>query len=394
LNIPSGYAIAVYTRIPGVRFATVTPDGNLLASNPGAGIVYLVRPNSSGDPIVSNFITGLTLPQDLVFHVIGATTYLYVAQGSQIDRYIYHTGDLTGQSGQTLISGLPDGSTTGLNGAYAHGLKDIALDGSDNLYVSLGSSCNVCTSDSGAGYVRGSIYKYNSGGSGPPQLFARGIRNAEGLAMLPGTNTLWTAVNMRDNVPYPSHDGKGGLSYQQVAQGYVDNHPPDEVMAIKDSANYGWPYCNPTPDSAQGYDNMPFDPAVDPGINNAGQVDCSPSGPMTRITKGIQAHSAPLGLTFLQSTNIRAAFRSGALIALHGSWDRSRLTGYKVIWMPWSGSLPATGVTPTDFVSGWENDANQNYWGRPVDTAVDAQGSVFITDDYSGTIYKLTYVGP
>jgi glucose/arabinose dehydrogenase len=210
--------------------------------------------------------------------------------------------------------------------------------------------------------------------------------------MLPGTNTLWVAVNMRDSILYPSHDGQ--YPYQAATFAYIDNHPPDEVFPVVQNHNYGWPYCNPTPDSAQGYDNMPFDPAVDPGINDAGQKDCSSSGPMTRITKGIQAHSAPLGLTFLQGTKVPAAYQQGALIGLHGSWDRSRLTGYKVIWMPWAGSMPATGVTPTDFVSGWESDAAQTFWGRPVDTAVDAQGNIYITDDYSGTIYKLTYVGP
>ena len=340
---------------------------------------------------MSTFIGGLALPQDLVFHVSGGTTYLYVTESSQIDRYVYHNGDLTGQSPQTIITGLPDGSLPGLNGSYAHALKDIAFDGNNNLYVSIGSSCNVCTSDLTANPVRRSMYIYNDNGTNG-RLFAQGIRNAEGLAMLPGTNTLWVAVNMRDNIRYPGHDGL--YPYQDSTSAYIDNHPPDEVFPVVQGDNYGWPYCNPTPDSTEGYDNMPFDPAVDSGINNAGQVNCGPGGPMTRITKGIQAHSAPLGLTFLQNTKVQSAYQQGALIALHGSWDRSRLTGYKVISMPWSGAKPQTGVTPTDFVSGWESDATQTYWGRPVDTAIDAQGNIFITDDYSGTIYKLTYVGP
>jgi glucose/arabinose dehydrogenase len=349
-----------------------------------------VRPNpAGGDPIVSTFAGSLQMPQDLVFHVTGGVTYLYVAESSQITRFIYHNGDLTTQSPQTIITNLPDGSTTGLGGAYAHALKDIAFDGNDNLYVSLGSSCNVCTSDLTTNPIRGSIYIYNSDGTNG-RLFAKGIRNAEGLAILPGTNTLWTAVNMRDNVPYP--DQSGPYQYQQVAQAYVDNHPPDEVMPIVNGGNYGWPYCSPTPDSVQGYDNMPFDPSVDPGINDAGQVDCSAKGPMTRITKGLQAHSAPLGIIFLQGTNAPPTYQQGALIALHGSWDRSVETGYKVIWMPWSGALPVTGVVPTDLVSGWTNGTN--YWGRPVDVAVDAHGAIFITDDNSGTIYKLTNAGP
>jgi glucose/arabinose dehydrogenase len=129
---------------------------------------------------------------------------------------------------------------------------------------------------------------------------------------------------------------------------------------------------------------MPFDPAVDAGVNDAGQVDC---GTMTRITKGIQAHSAPLGFIFLQGTNVASQYQQGALIALHGSWDRSTPTGYKLIWVPWAGANPTTGVTPTDFVAGWNASG---VWGRPVGVAVDPSGAVYITDDASGTVYKLT----
>ena len=109
----------------------------------------------------------------------------------------------------------------------------------------------MCTSDLTANPVRATIYQYNDDGSGG-QLFAKGIRNAEGLAMLPGTNTLWVAVNMRDSILYPSHDGQ--YPYQAATFAYIDNHPPDEVFPVVQNANYGWPYCNPTPDSAQGYD--------------------------------------------------------------------------------------------------------------------------------------------
>jgi hypothetical protein len=194
-----------------------------------------------------------------------------------------------------VISGLPDASSPELNGTYGHELKNIALDGSDKLYVSIASTCNVCTSDTQSNPVRAAIYVYNADGSSG-RLFARGLRNAEGLAMIPGTNTLWVVVNNRDDIAYPFNDGSG--NYGRVFSGYVDDHPPDEFTRVRDGGNYGWPFCNPNPDTPSGLVDMPFD--RDYQMNQTGAVDC---GTMDRINHGIQAHSAPLGLTFFQNTN-------------------------------------------------------------------------------------------
>ena len=375
LKIPSGFHIAVYARVPGARFAVVTPDGNLLVSVPSQRSVQLVRPNPNGDPLVSSYISAIDNPQGLALHTVGGTTYLYVAEQSQIDRYVWTAGQLAPGARQTIISGL--------SGGGAHPYKDLALDASDKLYVALGSDCNVCTSDFAINPERAAIYQYNADGSGG-RLYAHGLRNAEGLAILPSTNTLWVAVNERDDIPYPYHD-KSGNAFGSVPKSYVDNHPPDELTSVRDGGNYGWPYCNPTQDSTAGYDNMPFDPSVDQGINDAGQVSCAT---MDRIVKGIQAHSAPLGLTFTFGTNAPTAYRNGAVLGLHGSWDRTTNTGYKVIYVPFSGSVPAAATPPTDLVTGWA-DAH-SYWGRPVDVVVDAAGRFFITDDQAGAIYVLT----
>jgi glucose/arabinose dehydrogenase len=374
LTIPAGYTIAVYARVDSARFLAVTPDSNLLVSVPTEGKITLIRPNSTGDPVVTDFATGLTKPQGMAFHTIGSTTYLYVAESDQIDRYTYAAGDLTAQGRQIIISGLPD---------YGHAVKSIALDASNNLYVSLPSSCNVCTSDLESSPIRGSIYLYGADGSNG-RLFAEGIRNAEGLAILPGATTLWVAVNNRDSIPYPYQDSTG--QYGQVVQSYVDNHPPEELMPVRDGGNYGWPYCNPTQDSPAGYNDMPFDRAYD--MNADGHVDCST---MDTIVKGFQAHSAPLGLTFLQGSRAPVAYQGGAVIAFHGSWNRSTKTGYKVVYMPFAGSLPVSSA-PTDLVAGWTDGTTE--WGRPVDVVVDSLGSFFISDDYSGTIYKLTASAP
>lgn len=380
VQVPVGFALAVYARVPGARFLALTPDGNLLVSQPGAGKVALVRPGSTGGaPVVTDFVTGLRNPHDLVFHTIGSVTYLYLSESHQISRYLYQSGDLTGQSQQVVIAGLPDASTPELHGTYGHQLKNIALDGNHKLYVSIASTCNACSSDTQSNPVRGAIYQYDADGSNG-RLFARGLRNAEGLAFIPGTNTLWATVNNRDNTRYPYNDASG--KYGQLLPDYVDNHPPDEFTRVRDGGNYGWPFANPNPDAS--LDNMPFD--LDYELNRDATVD--PNG-MDRISKGIQAHSAALGLTFLQGTKFPAAYAAGAVVALHGSWNRQLRTGYKVVYFPWNAATQTPG-TQADLVSGFLDDANQSVWARPVDTAVDPLGGLLISDDQSGTIFRLT----
>jgi glucose/arabinose dehydrogenase len=375
LKIPSGFHMAVYARIPGARFAVVAPDSSLLVSGPTSGVVKLVRPNAGGDPIVSTYISGLDSPQGLAIHSVGGTTYLYVAEATRIERFLWTAERSTPGARQAVVSGLLTGGS--------HPYKDLALDANDKLYVALGSSCNICTDDLTSTPQRAAIYQYNADGTGG-RLYAHGLRNAEGLAILPATNTLWVAVNERDDIPYPYHNN-ADLPFGSVAGAYVDNHPPDELTSVRDGGDYGWPYCNPTQDSTSGYDNMAFDPSVDTSINDHGQVNCAT---MDRVVKGIQAHSAPLGLSFTFGTNVPAAFASGAVLALHGSWDRSSNTGYKVIYVPFAGSVPATNTTPTDLVVGW-SDTHSN-WGRPVDVVTDALGRFFITDDDAGAVYVLT----
>ena len=384
LSVPAGYGVSVYARVGGARFMAAAPNGDLLVSNPGAGTVYRVRPSTTGgDPTVTSWATGLNQPHDIVFHTIGGTMYVYVSETDKIGRFTWDPNSATGQNHQVLIAGLPNVSDTALHGAYAHQLKNIALGPDDKLYVSIASSCNACTADVTSNPVRGAIYVYNSDGTNG-RLYARGIRNAEGLAFVPGTNVLWASVNNRDNTAYPYHqdfDGDGTDDYGKVMPAYVDNHPPDEFIHVTDGANFGWPFCNPNPDG--GLDNMPFDRDVEYNADGS-QLNCANA---TTINKGIQAHSAALGLTFLQGTNAPAGLQNGATIALHGSWNRTTPTGYKVAWFPWNAGSNTPGAQQ-DLVSGWL--VGSSAWGRPVDMVVDSSGHMFISDDQSGTIYQLT----
>jgi glucose/arabinose dehydrogenase len=383
LSIPADFEISVYTRINTARFMAITPDGNLLVSVPGEGKVKLVKSVTSGDPVVSDFVSGLNQPHDMVFHVINDTTYLYISEQNQINRYVYHTGDATGKNRKVIIFNLPDASLPELKGAYAHALKNIALDPNHHLYVSIASSCNACVEDTKSDPVRGAVYIYNADGTNG-RLFARGIRNAEGLAFLPGTNTLWAVVNNRDNMVYPYNDNTG--NYGKTITSFVDNNPPDEFIRVGDGNDFGWPFCNPDP--RQGLDNMPF--IQDYDLNKDGSVsDCSK---MTRVQKGIQAHSAALGLLFLQNTAFPSQYRKAALVGLHGSWNRAVKTGYKVVYFPWDTTSQAP-LTQIDLVRGFLNSDSSQVFGRPVDIAVSPQGDLFISDDYSGTIYKLKYIG-
>jgi glucose/arabinose dehydrogenase len=378
LNIPPGFDIAVYARVDGARFMAVAPNNDLLVSQPADGKVVLVRATSGGDPQLFEYATGLRGPHDIVFHAIGDVTYVYISETHQINRFIYKEGDTQSHDREVVVPNLPDRQSVG---AYAHQLKNIALDSKHKLYVAIASTCNACVEDTTADPVRGSIYQYDADGKNG-RLYAQGIRNAEGLAILPGTDELWIVINNRDNIAYPLNDSTG--NYGKIVPGYVDNHPPEEFVRVREGGNYGWPFCNPNPDSPSGLDNMSFDPDYE--LNKDGKVDCSK---MDKIDKGMQAHTAPLGMIFTGGTKMADPYQPGAIVGLHGSWNRTQPIGYKVVYFPWDSTKNALGQQ-IDLITGWLSEGAQNPWGRPVDIAVDQQGSLFISDDTAGVVYKLS----
>ncbi|QCR21537.1 T9SS type A sorting domain-containing protein [Pontibacter sp. SGAir0037] len=384
-TVPKDFSLEVYARVSGVRFMAVAPNGDLFASVPGESDnkIKLIRANENGTVQDFDYATGLQHPHDIVFHQIGDIQYMYVAEKNQISRFVYKEGETRAGAREVIISNLPDESLPELKGNYGHVLKNIAIDSNHKIYVSIASTCNACEADTKSDPKRGAIYQYNADGSNR-RLFAEGIRNAEGLAFLPGTNELWVVGNNRDWIPYPHNDNTG--RYGQVLQAYVDNNPPEIFTKVRDGGNYGWPFCNP--DGSQGMNNMPYNKDYD--TNKDGEVDCDE---MDRATKGIAAHSAPLGLIFTQGTQMPQLYRNGAIVALHGSWNRDKKTGYKVIYYPWNSQTQTPG-DHIDLVGGFLNSDSTVAYARPVDVAVGTDGSLFISDDATKSIYRLTYSGP
>jgi glucose/arabinose dehydrogenase len=339
-----------------------------------------VRTGVNGSGQVSEFIGGLNRPHDLVFADLAGTTWLYIAEAHRVVRYPYAKGDQRAQPGQVVVDGLPDTSTPDLRGRYAHVLKNIAVHG-DTLYVSIASTCNACVADTVSDPQRGAIYRYDAAGrNAGRRLFARGLRNAEGLAFVPGTTDLWAVVNNRDNILVPDDrdvDGDGRGDRGRRLTRYVDDHPPEQFVRVRDGGFYGWPFCNPNPD--RGLRNLPYD--RDYEHNRDGRAaDCSTATP---ADVGLQAHTAPLGLTFTRGS---AAPDLGAVIALHGSWNRSVPTGYKLIHFPWTDGPGEQ----RDLVTGWLDESTGRAWGRPVDVAIDADGSLVVSDDAANALYRLT----
>lgn len=391
LQVPAGFAIDVAARVPDARFMVMLPNRDMLVSNPENGSITLVRPaeQSGASPIYQGvFASGLHHPHDLALHRVRGIDYLYIAESDRIARTRYQPGAIKIGPLETIVADLPDASTAELNGRYGHQLKNIALHG-DELYVSIASTCNVCASDLRANPVRAAIHAYDADGGGG-RLYARGLRNAEGVRFQPGTDVLWAAVNSRDNIAFPFHrdlDGDGSDDYGKVLPGYVDQHPPDLLTRVRDGGNYGWPYCNPNPD--QGLDAMPYDRDVQLNADG-GALDCNT---IDRVTKGIAAHSAPLGLNFLQEPDLPDPFNNAMLVALHGCWNCTRLNGHKVVM--YGLREDGTPGDAMDLVSGWITDAEKRQrWGRPVAALGDGKGNIYISDDFSGTIYRLRRLTP
>jgi len=339
LTVASGLQIKYFAKVPGARVMAMGADGAVYVSVPSGGKVVRVW-DANGDNVADSLrvvVSGLNGPSGLAFH----KGYLYIANTDGVVRV------------QLDAHGVANGAPVAVNrlpGNGGHSTRTIVFGADSAMYVTVGSSCNLCVESDPE---RAAAVRFNEDGSNG-QVFARGLRNAVGLAVNPSTHALWVSQNERDDIQ-PDHQ----------------DLPPEEINILASGKDYGWPYCYSLHGAA----------VPNPEYNDAGR--CASTVP---AALEMQAHSAPLGMTFLdKATLLPADYRGDLLVAFHGSWDRDQPTGAKVVRVHISGGQP---TSVEDFVSGWQRE-NGSRWGRPADVQVYKDGSVLISDDHSGSIYRV-----
>jgi glucose/arabinose dehydrogenase len=206
LTVPAGWTAKVWARVPDARMEAWTPEGDLLVSAPSDGKIMELRPDAAGTAAVTTLLSGLTGPQGMAFARVDGEWVLYVAESDQIDRYPWGSGGITGAR-TVIAAGLPDLDP---DGDDVHSAKDVTVAANGTVYFNVGSSSNANPDDRTMSPQRAVIMAVNPDGTNL-RLVERGVRNGEGLAVAPD-GTVWTAVNERDNIPYPSHGRYGSYS--------------------------------------------------------------------------------------------------------------------------------------------------------------------------------------
>lgn len=313
------------------------PDGHLYVAERGANrLLRLMDMDGNGEADLQQIAgRGLQRPNSLAFYQDGS---LYVGEIRRVMRLSQPDEQGEFQQLEVVIDGLPE---------EGHNTRTVLFSPDyETLYLAVGSSCNVCIEQDPR---RAAITRYQPDGS-QEQLFATGLRNAVGITIRPGTTELWATNNGRDMLG--------------------DDLPPDTVQRVQLGDDFGWPRCH----SGR---------IVDPEYGEAGACE-GVAPPQIEL----EAHSAPLGLVFYEGAQFPAEYRGGLFVAYHGSWNRSVPTGYKLVFIPFQAGDPGP---VQDFATGWL--AGGVSWGRPVDVVVGPDGSLFISDDSGGKIYRIFYHG-
>jgi glucose/arabinose dehydrogenase len=307
-----------------------------------ANRITLLRDNGDGSPKLRTvFLDHLDSP----FGVALVGHDLYVANTDAIVRYPYQDGQTSITATGTKLTDLPGGPID------HHWTKALLAspDGS-KLYVGVGSNSNVGENGIGAEYERAAIWEVDRA-SGAHRIFASGIRNPTGLQWEPETGKLWAIANERD----------------EIGPDLV----PDYLTSVQDGGFYGWPYS---------YFGPHLDPRVEPQRPDLVAKAIVPD-------YALSSHVAPLGVAMYTGTDLPANYRSGAFVAEHGSWNRTPLNGYKVVFVPFSGGHPSGPAQ--DVVTGFL-DADNHAHGRPVGLAVDRSGGLLIADDVGDTVWRVS----
>jgi glucose/arabinose dehydrogenase len=347
LQLPPGFQISVFAEgdFANPRWMIEGPNGDLFLSDARKNVVFLLR-DANKDGRIDNaserftFVEGLKRP----FGMAIQNGYFYVGNVNSVVRFKYNVGDTKITSAAEPIAELPE--------AGFHWTRNLLFspDGK-KLYVAIGSASNV---DIEPDARRGAISEYNPDGTGH-RIFASGIRNPIGLAWNPTTKELWTAVNERD--------------------GLGDDLVPDYATSVKDGGFYGWPYMyigdNVDPRRADDMKNIRLKSPIVPDVL-------------------LEAHCAALGLVFYTGKMFPKEYQGDAFVALHGSWNRAKRTGYKVVRIPMKNGKPEGGYE--NFLTGWVPDPTaREVWGRPVGLTMLRDGSLLVVDDGGNKVWRVTY---
>jgi glucose/arabinose dehydrogenase len=333
------------------RKIVTAPNGDFFIAESFAGKVTVLHGmTKDGKPEkTSTFATGLHQPYGLAFYPLGKNPkWLYVGNTNSIVRFPYHNGDLeAGGKAETIVPDIPAGG--------GHWTRDLAfsLDGS-KLFVAVGSRSNVEDTDTNpAEHHRANILEFTPEGKFV-KVYAAGIRNPAGIAIQPQTGALWCSTNERDNLG--------------------NNLVPDYITHVQEGGFYGWPWYymggHPDPRLQEKHPELK-DKVIVPDVL-------------------LQPHNASLGLTFYEGKQFPKEYHGNVFAAEHGSWNRDPRAGYEVIRIPLENGK-ATGVYE-DFITGFVTKDGQ-VWGRPVGVTVGQDGSLFVTDDGSKSVWRVSYVG-
>jgi glucose/arabinose dehydrogenase len=353
---PAGFRVDEFQ--PGLanpRLIRTAPNGDLFVAESRAGRIRVLRAKDGAGKAEVNevFASGLDRPFGIAFYPPGPNPeFVYVAETGRVVRFPYGNGDLRARAkAEVIVSNIPSG---GLLQGGGHWTRDIAfsLDGK-RMFVSVGSHSNDAENGMSREERRADILEFAPDGKGE-RIFASGIRNAVGIAVHPDTGELWASVNERDDLG--------------------DDLVPDYVTRVKDGGFYGWPwfYIGPNQD--------PRHRGEHPELKEKVLV------PEVLI----QSHSASLEMTFYGGKQFPPEYAGHAFAAEHGSWNRARRTGYKVIRIPLVQGAP-TGEYE-DFLTGFVTPKGE-VWGRPVGVAVARDGALFVSDDGGDVVWKVTWPG-
>ena len=344
LMLPAGFASNLFAEgLTHARWLALAANGDVFLAESNAGKITLLR-DANGDgkaEMITTYADGFQMPHGLAFH----EGTLYVGDSNGVWRIPYKDGDTKAPSRSMITA---PGAFGGARGS--HWTRNVVFSPKGDMYVAIGSANNVAEDPPPRATIQ--LFK-----NGKLTTFASGTRNPVGVAFYPGTEDLYAVVNERD--------------------GLGDELVPDYFTRVDKGAFYGWPYAyiGPHPDPDYG--------AKRPDLVRAAKTP----------DVLFQSHSAPLGLAFYTGTQFPAAFRGGAFVALHGSWNSGKPTGYKVVYVPFRDGRPAGGYD--NFALGfWARGVDRAQTiGRPVGLAVAKDGSLLIADDVGQAVWRISYKG-